>query len=260
MNVCCTQLSMHYATAQGRVEALRDVTFTVESQEFVAIVGTSGCGKSTLLRLIAGLLAPTAGTVQLTGATAAQQLPTALVFQDHGLFPWMTVLANVAFGLEMQGVTQQDAAAVARDYIEKVGLTAFVNHFPHQLSGGMKQRVAVARALVAQPQILLMDEPFGALDAQTKRVLQEELLRLWQETSKTVIYITHDIAEALLMADRILLMSARPGTMVQEIVVGFDRPRSAADLYGEQGLAIQQTIWQQLEKSVRHSLAVAASL
>lgn len=258
MNVCCAQLSMHYATAQGCVEALRDVTFTVESQEFVAIVGTSGCGKSTLLRLIAGLLAPTAGSVQLTGAADSTQLPTALVFQEHGLFPWMTILENVAFGLKMQGFTRKQCEDDARACIEKMGLVAFTHHFPHQLSGGMKQRVAIARALVARPQILLMDEPFGALDAQTKRVLQEDLLRLWQETQKTVIYVTHDIIEAMTMADRILVMRERPGSINQAIVVPFERPRNTTDLYSEQGMAIQRCIWQQLKKSVHRSLAVEA--
>jgi NitT/TauT family transport system ATP-binding protein len=255
MTLRCRALTKTFVTRNGRVSALADVTFSAQEGEFLCIVGPSGCGKTTLLRLIAGLAKPTSGTVEFTESRNGRPGP-AMVFQEHGLFPWMSVLDNVAFGLTMRGVDRAERRRRALRFVEQMGLAAFAHSYPHELSVGMSQRVGIARAFLTNPDILLMDEPLGSLDAQTKHVLREELLRIWQEHRKLVVYITHDIEEAVLLADRILVMTGRPAQIREEIQVTLDRPR---DLLGPQGGSlreISQRIWRMLEEEVRMGLGV----
>jgi NitT/TauT family transport system ATP-binding protein len=250
----CRQLSKAYQTRNGTVRALEDMTFCVAKREFVCIVGPSGCGKTTLLKLIAGLLEPTSGQVIFNAEPANERVRSALVFQEHGLFPWMTVLDNVAFGLEMQGVARDERHHEARAFIGRVGLASFADCYPHELSVGMRQRVGIARAFVADAQLLLMDEPFGSLDAQTRRVLQEELLRLWRDHQKLVVYVTHDIEEAVLLGDRVLVMTGRPGRIREEIPVPLGRPRDLDAEEQPEIARIERHIWKMLEEEVRESL------
>lgn len=209
--------------------ALLNLSFQANQGEFVALVGPSGCGKTTLLKLIAGLQTPDSGSISFGGQASAFPSPQpicAMVFQDQGLFPWLTVLENAAFGLEMQGVDQRRCHTRAAEWLRKVGLADFLTSYPHQLSGGMRQRVAIARAFLADTPILLMDEPFGALDAQTRLLMQAELLSLWQNERKTVIYVTHDIEEAIWLGDRVLILSSRPGQILEELPIPLARPRA----------------------------------
>ena len=209
------------------VEALRDVSLQVQPGEFVAIVGASGCGKSTLLRLVAGLAAATTGRVVLDGEpVAAPRAETAMVFQAATLLPWANVLRNVTFPLRLMGRTDASMDARARELLTTAGLDGFENRLPRELSGGMQQRVAICRALLQQPRVLLMDEPFGALDALTREEMSIELLRLWTAHRMAVLFVTHSIAEAVLLADRVVVMSPRPGRVVDIVEVGLERPRS----------------------------------
>lgn len=205
--------------------AVSDVSFSVARGEFVCIVGPSGCGKTTILRILAGLEQKLGGTVTLQSAT----MP-AMVFQEASVLPWLTVSENIAFPLSLKGVSRAKQEARVRDLLALTGLTEFARARPHQLSGGMKQRVSVARALADDREILLMDEPFGALDEQTRLVLQQELLRIWDMTGKTVVFITHSVDEALTLADRVLVMSSRPGTLVADLAVPFERPRDVVEM------------------------------
>lgn len=234
---------------------MSQVDFTVAPGEFVSIVGPSGCGKTTLLKIIAGLMSPSSGTVRYPGGDPTSPPRNGLVFQEHGVFPWMTVLDNVAFGLEMRRVPKAERHQTARDFIERVGLSKFADSYPHELSVGMRQRVGIARAFVADVPILLMDEPFGSLDAQTKLVLQDELLRLWTNDRKLVIYVTHDIEEAVRLGDRILVMSGRPGHIREEIVVPFARPRDRGPGDAEVSEMIWH-IWELLRDDVRSGLSL----
>jgi NitT/TauT family transport system ATP-binding protein len=209
-----------------------------------------------LLKIIAGLLQPTSGHINFNGALSNGEPKRALVFQDHGLFPWMTVLENVAFGLKMQGMDRKERISRSLNFIERVGLSAFADNFAHELSIGMRQRVGIARAFVTGPPILLMDEPFGSLDAQTKLVLQEELLKIWKENQKTVVYVTHDIEEAILLGDRILVMSARPAVISADISVPLDRPRDKSSQQESIIFEIKRKIWNMLKDDVRHSLGL----
>ena len=197
MHFECVDLSLTFSSSRS-VEALGGVTFSVKRNEFVCIVGPSGCGKTTLLRLIAGLLTPSNGQVIFSETTDLGRPQTAMVFQNQGLFPWMNVVDNVAFGLEMQGMQVKERQSRAAELISRVGLGNFIHAYPHELSGGMRQRVAIMRAFLTDPQVLLMDEPFGALDSQTRVLMQEELLDTWRSNLKTVVYVTHDIEEAIL--------------------------------------------------------------
>ncbi|GAB7013618.1 ABC transporter ATP-binding protein [Halolamina salina] len=223
-------VSKTYEGEDGPVHALDDVSFGVEEGEFVCVVGPSGCGKTTLFRIIGGLESATEGEVRLSGEPVTEPSPDlGIVFQEYHLFPWRTVRGNVAFGLEQQPM--DDAARKRRvaSMLDLVGLEEFADAYPKELSGGMKQRVGIARALAVDPQILLMDEPFGSVDAQTRSMLHEELLSIWTETNKTVLFVTHDVTEAVTLADRIVVMAPSPGR-VQEIVdVDLDRPRERAD-------------------------------
>ena len=221
-------LHKQFATAKETVVALQDVNLHVEQSEFVCVVGASGSGKSTLLRLVAGLEMPTEGTVEVDGETViGPGADRGMVFQDYTLYPWMTVQKNVEFGLKLQGIDRLTRREQASYYLDMVGLVDFAQALPKQLSGGMKQRVAIARALTSRPKILLMDEPFGALDVQTKESMQQFMLELWERTDTSILMITHDVREAVFLAQRIYVMSARPGTVQAEIVVKLGRSRDA---------------------------------
>lgn len=254
--VVCQGLTKEFAAREGAVHALGALSFRVRRGEFLCLVGPSGCGKSTLLKLLAGLMQPSGGVLTLDDDPADGRLPSAMVFQEHGLFPWMTVLDNVAFGLETQGVARATRQAQARAFLERVGLAAFAGHYPHQLSVGMRQRAAIARAFLSDPRLLLMDEPFSALDAQSKLVLQEELLRIWKDFQKTVIYVTHDIEEAVLLGDRVLVLSGRPGRLQAEFVVPLPRPRNLHNRDQQEVRDLTWRIWKNIEADVRHNLAL----
>ncbi|HOK57857.1 ABC transporter ATP-binding protein [Methanothrix sp.] len=213
------------------MEVLRDISMSVDEGEFVCFIGPSGCGKTTLLRIIAGLEFPSSGSVLLDGAPIRGPGPErGMVFQEYSLFPWRTVLDNVAFGPEIRGVPREERYRLAREYLKMVGLERFESRYPHELSGGMKQRVAIARALVNNPKALLMDEPFGALDAQTRNVMQSELLRIWEQERKTIIFVTHSVDEAIYLGDRIIVFSARPGRVKEIIGIDLPRPRKRTSL------------------------------
>lgn len=254
MWINCQNLCKIYPTRNGIVSALEDVTFSAREQEFVCIVGPSGCGKTTLLKIIAGLLEPTSGRITFGVEPSDGRYSNALVFQEHGLFPWMTVLDNVAFGLEMQGVKRKERHDRARAFIEKVGMASFAHSYPHELSVGMRQRVGIARAFLANPQMLLMDEPFGSLDMQTKLVLQEELLRIWRDHRKLVVYVTHDIEEAVMLGDKVLVMTGSPGRIREEIPITLGRPRDLSNREQPEVVKAKWHIWDILKDEVRKSL------
>lgn len=218
-------IRVEFPLGRETVLAVCDFSFTLAQGEFCALVGPSGCGKSTLLKVIAGLVKQTSGAVAIAPGEGSAPLQ-AMVFQGASVFPWMTVLRNAAYGLEMRGVPQPEREEVAERLLHQIGLGSFLNAYPAQLSEGMRQRVAIARAFAVNPELLLMDEPFGALDEQTRIILQDELLAIWEETGKTVLFVTHSVDEAMILADRILVMSARPGTLKADIQVPFARPRT----------------------------------
>jgi NitT/TauT family transport system ATP-binding protein len=220
---------VHMGVGAGadRFEALHDVSLAIEPGQFTCLLGPSGCGKSTLLGALAGHLAPARGEVRVDGeAVTAPHPERGLVFQQHTLFPWQRVVDNVAFGLKMKGVARTERRARARELLASVGLAGFESRYPSQLSGGMQQRVEIARVLINRPRVLLMDEPFGALDALTRSRMQQLLLEVWAGIRTTVVFVTHDIDEALFLADRVLVMSARPGRIVEDRLVPFERPRT----------------------------------
>lgn len=242
-----------FPARNGPVLAIQNFNLEVKEGEFVCIVGPSGCGKSTFLRILAGLIEPTSGEINLGSNQKGSALQN-IVFQEHAIFPWKTVIENVTFGLQMRGLPRHERQEIASDWLRKVGLVKFAHSYPHQLSGGMKQRVGIARAFANNPEILLMDEPLGALDAQTRVVLQEELIRLWEASQKTVVYITHSIEEAVWLGDRVVLMTAHPGTNKNEFHVPFRRPRSFA-LTGETEFGqLTYSIWQELQGEVQHAM------
>ena len=215
-----------FQTGKQPVVALEDMTMSVAANEFITIVGTSGCGKSTFLNMVAGLLTPSSGLLAIDGKPiTGPGLDRGMVFQSYTLFPWQTVLQNVAFGLLKKRLSKNQRLRIARDYVAMVGLSSFEHAYPSQLSGGMQQRVAIARALAYNPSILLMDEPFGALDAQTRGLMQELLLQVWERHKITVLFITHDVDEAIFLSDRVYVMTARPGRIKAEISVSLPRPR-----------------------------------
>ncbi|QKY17540.1 ABC transporter ATP-binding protein [Halorubrum sp. CBA1229] len=226
------------------VRALDDVSFGIDGGEFVCLVGPSGCGKTTLFRIIAGLTDATDGEVRLAGAPVTG--PTTnmgVVFQEYHLFPWLTVEENVGFGLERSDRSEAEREQRVDEMLELVGLTEFRDSYPKSLSGGMKQRVAIARALAVDPELLLMDEPFGAVDAQTREMLQRELLDVWGSTGKTVLFVTHDVAEAVTLADRIVVMAAEPGRVAEVVDVDVDRPRERGDpAFGEHVARVRELI------------------
>ena len=237
---------------EGSVVAFRNVDLQIRSKEVLCVVGPSGCGKTTLLRCIGGLLAPSSGQVLIDGQTVDRPREgVAIVFQHFGLLPWKTVLDNVAFGLKIAGAPTSLIADRLKHYIGLVGLAGFENHYPYQLSGGMQQRAGLARALAIDPGILLMDEPFASVDAQTREVLQEELLQLHERERKTMLFITHSIDEAIILGDRIAVMASRPGRVKEMLPVDFPRPRDPAVLRGQPLYAeLRNHIWEELRPSV----------
>jgi len=253
MRVICEDVAKVYPTVRGPVLALHGISFATRESEFVCIVGPSGCGKTTLLKVVAGLIAPSRGEVHYEGPRRGAPL-NAMVFQDDSIFPWMTVLDNVAFPLELRGVPRQRRVETAEELIERVGLLRFARNYPHELSMGMKQRVGIARALAYNPEVLLMDEPFAALDAQTKAVLQEELLTLWTRYQRTVLFVTHDIEEAVFMGDRVLVMSRNPGRMIAEVPASFPRPREHALRNTSEFGAVKEQIWLLIRDEVKQAL------
>lgn len=230
-------LTMNYTERNSRFTALENVSFSVEAGEFVSVIGSSGCGKSTLLSVLEGINTPTKGQILIDGKPIeGTGTDRGVVFQHYSLFPWMTARKNVAFGVKQvkKELSQAERLKIADEFLEKVGLEKFKDKYPSQLSGGMQQRVAIARALAMDTDILLMDEPFGAIDAKNRTILQELLLRLWEgdgtQEKKTVVFVTHDIDEAILLSDRIVMLTASPGRVYKEIPVPFERPRSRSDL------------------------------
>jgi NitT/TauT family transport system ATP-binding protein len=233
----------------GEVVAIDGIDLSIRPGEFVCLVGPSGCGKSTLLRILARLETADAGSAVIDAGDAAVE--NAMVFQEASIFPWMSVATNVGFGLDTRGVPKAERDRRVDDALRLVGLTKFRNHYPHQLSGGMKQRAAIARAFVTDPAVLLMDEPFAALDAQNRQILQDELLRIWEETGKTVVYVTHSIEEALMLGDRAVLMTAQPGRIKEIIEIPFVRPRNIYEVSTTQEFArLKLRIWRILEEEV----------
>lgn len=239
-----------YRQGNNGLPVLENFSLQVKDLEFLVLLGPSGCGKSTLLRIINGIETSDGGRILIDGqdVTGTTGNGRGMVFQSFELFPWRTVLDNVAFGLEVAGVEKQQRLAQARECVNLVGLSAFENAYPHQLSGGMQQRVGIARALAIKPSILLMDEPYGALDVQTRDLLQDELLNIWERERKTVVFVTHSIEEALYLADRIVVMSPRPGQIAQMIDVPFARPRRDEIKTDPQFLKLRRHIWESLKK------------
>lgn len=238
-----------FKTEEGELKALDRFNVGVKPSEFLCIIGPSGCGKSTLLRLIAGLDEPSSGKIILDGKELKGPSPDrGMVFQEYSLFPWRTVLKNVTFGLELQKMAKQERYRIAKEYIELVGLKGFENSYPYELSGGMKQRVAIARAIAPDPSILLMDEPFGSVDAQTRNALQEELLEIWQRTRKTIVFVTHSVDEAVYLADRVAVMTARPGTLIKCAGIDIPRPRKRTSVEANE-FREKLLMWLSLERS-----------
>ena len=241
-------VTLVYDTPGGRVPGIEGVSFDMESSEFLCIVGPSGCGKTTLLNILAGFLTPAAGVIRIGGkAVSGNGLDRGVVFQDFAqLFPWRTALGNVAFGLEMKGVPKAEREAIALQQLKLVKLEKFAHAYPHHLSGGMQQRVAIARALAYNPAVLLMDEPFAALDAMTRDEMQKLLADVWRETRKTVIYVTHNVAEAVYLGDRVVVMTPHPGRVKTELRVGLPRPR---DPLSVEFLEVQKRLLQHLSEA-----------
>lgn len=236
-------LDKKFETPTETVTALRNINFKTHKREFVCVIGPSGCGKSTLIRILAGLEIPTSGQVLLDGKEVhGPGQDRGMVFQGYTLFPWLTVKKNVMFGLQQAGHSNEVAEEDARQWIDLVGLTQFIDSYPHQLSGGMKQRVAIARALANQPRVLLMDEPFGALDAQTRSKMQSYLMEIWQNIDITILFITHDLDEAIYLADRILVLKAHPGEVQEIIEVPVPQPRSPEQLLSPEFLATKKRL------------------
>jgi NitT/TauT family transport system ATP-binding protein len=253
-------LCMDFESASGVIRALDPFSFHAQPNEFVVIVGPSGCGKSTLLHITSGLTRPTSGRVLLGGEPILEPGPDkAIVFQNFSLFPWKTVYENIDFGLRINGVPTEKRQALIKDYIQLIGLNGFEKHFPRQLSGGMQQRVAIARSFVLQPRVLLMDEPFAALDAQNRQLMQEELVRIWQTQKPTVLFITHSVEEAVFLADRIIVMTRRPGR-IKEVLRPIQHMKDASvhwrslpydDVIRRQDFQdLRAHVWQQVKSEI----------
>jgi ABC-type nitrate/sulfonate/bicarbonate transport system ATPase subunit len=236
-----------FDNGSGGVLALSDIDFEVRDNEFITVIGPSGCGKTTLLRIIAGLIPYDQGEVTIDGRPVTGPGPErAVVFQNFALMPWADILTNVSFGLEIRGTPKEQCRATAKELIKLVGLEGFERRLPKELSGGMQQRVGLARALAVNPQILLMDEPFGSLDEQTRRLLQEELLSLWERERKTVVFITHSMDEAVMLGDRVMLMTPRPGRVKEMIDIPLNRPRSREVEKSSTFLEVKEYLWENL--------------
>jgi NitT/TauT family transport system ATP-binding protein len=253
-------LSKAYRKADGQTQILEDINIEVQSGEFVSILGASGCGKTTLLRIIDGLEMPTSGHVLVNGKVVDRPGPDrGFVFQQDRLMPWRTLWKNASIGLEFRGVPRRQAKEEAQKYLELVGLGGFDNHYPHELSGGMRQRANLARAFCVHPEMLLMDEPFASLDAQTREIMQLELLRIWKGAQgRTVVFITHQIDEAIFLSDRIIVLTARPGRVKEIINVDFNRPRDLGIKRTPEFISLIDHIWRLIEQEVKGSLNLEA--
>ena len=250
IKISLKNIGKEFVSRTGHTVALQDINLNIFAGEFFCIVGPSGCGKTTLLRILAGLENASSGVIDLKRTDANRPL-NSMVFQEQSVFPWMSVRDNVAYGLRLRGVPKQVRNALANQYIDMIGLSKFADAYPHQLSGGMKQRVSVARAFANDPEILLMDEPFGALDEQNRIILQQELIRIWEESKKTTVFITHSIDEALCLGDRILLLSANPGSVKEIIPVDIERPRDIASMRTTLHYnTLYRRIWESLREEV----------
>jgi NitT/TauT family transport system ATP-binding protein len=245
---------LQYGAGASAMVALEDVSLDIGKSEFIVVVGASGCGKSSLLNLIAGFFAPSHGTLRLDGAPIlGPGADRGVVFQEHALFPWMTVRQNIAYGLKVNGASRTETKQRVDELLDMIGLARFAEAWPKALSGGMKQRVAIARALANRPKVLLMDEPFAALDAQTRRFLQDQVLKIWERTGTTIVFITHSIDEAVLLADRIVVMKSRPGRIKEIIDVGLARPRNENEL---NFLQVRRRISESLQEEIDQSRAI----
>ncbi len=252
--VTIRQVAKRYESRSGEeVVALDPVDLEVAGGEFVSLVGPSGCGKSTLLNIIAGFVEPSGGEALVDDEPIVKpNIDRGMVFQDYALFPWLTVVENVEFGLERKRIAKKQRRAIALDYLKAVGLHEFSNKNPSELSGGMKQRVAIARAFATEPSIILMDEPFGALDALTRRFLQQQLLRIWQKNKRTIVFVTHSVQEAVYLSDRVVVMTARPGQIKSVIDVGLSHPR---DFRTERFRDVERVIYEQLDEELTKTFA-----
>jgi NitT/TauT family transport system ATP-binding protein len=253
-----TDVGMEYVRRRdgSKLVAVESLNVDIREGEFLSIVGPSGCGKSTFLKVVAGLIKPTSGIILVDGKPISAPSPErAMVFQESSLFPWYTVSQNVAYGLVCQGVKSKVAVERVAPLIEMVGLRGFEKQYPYELSGGMQQRVNLARALAVDPGLLLMDEPFASLDAQTREIMQAELLKIWSQTRKTVLFITHQISEAVYLSDRVLVMSARPGRILADVTIELPRPRSLEIKSDPRFVAYETDIWHHLEAEVRRDMA-----
>ena len=245
-----SNLEKVYESGEERTTAVADLSFQVEDGEFMSVVGPSGCGKSTLLYLIAGFLEPTSGTIQVGDRIVdGPGTDRGVVFQDYALFPWKTVMGNVTYGLEENGLAKEERRDTAQRFIDMMGLSGFEDSYPKELSGGMKQRVALARTLAYDPKILLMDEPFGALDQPLREALQDHLLDIWADLEKTVIFITHDVEEAVYLSERVMIMTSHPGTMKAVLDIDLDRSRSREEIVtSEEFNDVKNTVWRSLRE------------
>ena len=256
--IAARDVERQFTADGGELNALGPFTVDIADGEFVCVVGPSGCGKSTFLRIIAGLVRPSRGSVEIR--TRRSQNPTAMVFQEYSIYPWKTVLENARFGLDVARVRKREANDRALTYLAKLGLADRARARPDTLSGGMKQRVSIARALAVEPEILLMDEPFAALDAQLRTVLQEELLDLWQADQRTVVFVTHSLDEAILLGDRVVVMTARPGRLLASVDVPFARPRGPEVRATPEFARLQAELWDMLRTEVEAHLAEQAGM
>jgi NitT/TauT family transport system ATP-binding protein len=253
MKLKCHHIIKNFGDGSRSTQALDDISFQTTEGEFLCILGPSGCGKTTLLKIIAGLTEPSSGEVIYNGKSGDGP-KNSMVFQEHGVFPWMNVIDNVAFGLEMRGVPRTERYERSLDFLKRVGLAQYATRNPHELSVGMRQRIAIARAFVNNPEILLMDEPFGSLDAQTRLILQAELLKIWSEHKKTVIFVTHDIDEAILLGDRVLVMTRGPGKVREVMTVGIRRPRELQIESTHEFVDIRMKIWNIIRSEVEQTM------
>lgn len=254
------EVNYHRRTAGTTLKAIEDLSLDVHEGEFVSVVGPSGCGKTTLLKAVDGQVEASDGEILLNGRPLSQaRRERAMVFQESLLFPWFSVERNVAYGLECQGVPRVEARERSAKYIKLVGLEGFETHYPHELSGGMQQRANLARALAVDPRLLLMDEPFSSLDAQTRELMQQELLRIWDEAKRTVLFVTHQIAEAIYLSDRVVVMSGRPGRIVRDIRIDFTRPRPLDIKRSSKFQAYEDEVWHLIEAQVRFNFLQASA-
>jgi len=257
ISICVKNLNKCYRVREGNLPALSAVDLEVAEGEFVSIVGPSGCGKSTLLYILGGFIRADSGVIEVGGkAVTGPGTDRGVVFQEYALFPWLTVTQNIRYGLEMTGVARREREETVRRLVRTIGLEGFEHRFPRELSGGMKQRVAIARTLAYDPNILLLDEPFGALDTQTRETMQDELLRLWQATRKTVVMVTHDVNEAVYLSDRVLVMSQRPGRMVAKFSIAIDRSGNReTTMLNADFNAVRNEVWLAVRRQVAATIA-----